>query len=103
MAEKIPAGRWVQIHDIELTAEERAPQVPEDTGRVPLEKGVKGFLQEAAEIGEEAEIETVIGNRYRGRLVDADPSYDHSFGKAIPELLQVGRELKEMLREGGGE
>ncbi len=103
MAEKIPAGSWVQIHDIELAAEERAPQVPEDTGRVPLEKWIKGFLQEAAELDEEVEIETVIGNKYRGRLVDADPSYDHSFGKAVPELLQVGRELKEMLREEGGE
>ncbi len=36
-------GDWVQIHQIVLKPEERAPQVPEDTKKVPLEFWVKGY------------------------------------------------------------
>jgi len=102
LSKKVPAGSWVQIHNIVLTAEERAPQVPEDTGKVPLEMWAKGFLLQEAEIGEQVEIETVIGNKYQGELVDEAPAYDHSFGKAIPELLKIGPELKRMLQDKGG-
>ncbi|MGR8952181.1 MAG: 2-amino-4-ketopentanoate thiolase, partial [Gammaproteobacteria bacterium] len=46
MTERIGKGVWVEIHDIVLEAGERAPQVPEDTAKVPLEMCVKGFLTE---------------------------------------------------------
>ncbi len=36
---------WVIIHNIVLTPEERAPQVPEDTKKVSLEMWVKGFIK----------------------------------------------------------
>ncbi len=41
---KAKKGDWVKIHSIVLQPEERAPQVPEDTKKVPLETWVKGFL-----------------------------------------------------------
>jgi len=97
--EKVSAGSWVEIHKIILEADERAPQVPEDTKEVPLELRVKGFLVEDAEVGEEAEIETFTGRRHKGTLKDADPSYDHKFGKPIKELLQVGPQIRGILRD----
>lgn len=37
-------GDWVLIHKIVLSPEERAPQVPDDTKKVPLEIGLKAIL-----------------------------------------------------------
>ena len=44
-------GDWVRVHSVVLTKELRAPQVPDDTGKVPLEMWVKGRLTCDAEIG----------------------------------------------------
>ena len=101
MAE-VKAGSWVEIYSVILEPGQRAPQVPEDTAKVPLELKLKGFLVDDADIGDEVEIESIIGRKYTGKLIDADPSYDHSYGRPIPELLKVGRELKEIINDEGG-
>lgn len=101
MAERIPAGTWVGIHRIVLPAGERAPQVPEDTQAVPLEMRVKGFLAEAAALGEEAEIHTRAGRRLRGTLIEVNPAYTHGFGPPIPELSSIGQEVRALLRTRG--
>lgn len=101
MAERIEPGTWVELHRIELPAGGRAPQVPADTGGLPLELRVKGFLVGAAAVGEEAEIETVTGRRQRGTLVEVNPPYLHSFGAPVPELSKIGTETRAILREEG--
>ncbi len=103
MADQIPKGTWVQIQRIVLSQGDRAPQVPTDTQRVPLEMTVKGFLVEPACLGEEAEILTQVGRRVRGTLAEVNPAYTHSFGPPIPELTSVGHEVRAMLREQGQE
>ena len=53
-------GDWVQIHSIILTPSERAPQIPEETRKVPLELTAKGFLQNnQASMGESVIIKTL--------------------------------------------
>lgn len=101
VTELIAKGCWVEIHSIVLPAGQRAPHVPDDTHRVPLEMRVKGFLLEAACCGEEVEIVTTVGRRLRGRLSSANPAYDHTFGPPIPELSAIGGELRAILRERG--
>jgi 2-amino-4-ketopentanoate thiolase alpha subunit len=94
-------GDWVRIYNVVLEPNERAPQVPDDTKKVPLEMWDKGFLlDENAEIGEEVEVETYIGRKIKGELLEVDPYYTHSYGKSVPELLYVGRQLRDIL-EGG--
>lgn len=93
-------GDWVQIHQIVLTPEERAPQVPEDTKKVPLELWVKGFALHDAETGSEVEIKTTTGRKVKGTLVDINPRYIHDFGDFVPELLQIDVQLKEVLFGG---
>lgn len=93
-------GDWVNIHNIVLTPEERAPQVPEDTKKVPLEMWVKGYAQSDCEIGDEVEVITITGRRVTGKVVEIAPTYSHSFGKHIPELLQIGSQLREILFGG---
>lgn len=94
-------GDWVEVHSILLSPEERSPKVPDDTKRVPLEMWARGFLlDEEAGPGDEVEIETAIGRRLRGRLSNARPGYSHSFGESIPELLRIGKQLRELARDG---
>lgn len=93
-------GQWVTVYNIVLTPEERAPQVPDDTKKVPLETWVKGFLMEDGRVGEKVEIETITGRRVIGKLVEVEASYTHSFGDFVPELLQVGLQLRELLFGG---
>jgi len=94
-------GDWVRIYNVILEPSERAPQVPEDTKKVPLEMWDKGFLiNEEAEIGDVVEVETYIGRKIKGKLLEINPYYDHSYGKCVPELLYVGKQLRSLL-EGG--
>jgi hypothetical protein len=101
MTEGVPAGTWVEIHRVVLAPGDRAPQVPEDTQRVPLEMWVKGFLSAPSRLGDEVEITTPAGRQLRGTLTDANPAYTHSFGPMIPELASIGAEVRALLRERG--
>ena len=95
---RVARGTWVELHRVVLAPGERAPQVPEETQRVPLELRVKGLLTSDAAPGEEAEIETAAGRRLRGTLDRVLPAYEHGFGPPVPELLTVGAELRAILR-----
>ena len=104
MVEKVKKGTWVEIHGIVLTPDERAPKLPDDTSKVPLEMRVKGFLVIDATLSEEVEIMTVTGRRLSGILSEINPAYDHGFGPAIPELVTIGGEVRLLLgREGEAE
>lgn len=94
-------GGWVRIYDVVLTSEERAPQVPDDTKNVPLERWVTGLLvEDTAEIGDKVTVETLTGRKVTGELVEIAPTYRHSFGNHVPELLKIGRDLREILFGG---
>ena len=101
MADIVAANSWVEIHGIVLAAGQRAPHLPEDTQRVPLEMRVKGFLVSDAHLGEEVEIVTPAGRHLRGTLVSINPPYEHGFGPPIPELTGIGAEVRALLRERG--
>jgi hypothetical protein len=81
-----------------LQAGERAPQVPDDTARVPLEARASGWLdQDEAEVGAAATILTNTGRRLTGALIEVDPAPGHGFGKPIGELLSIGPDLRRRL------
>ncbi len=93
-------GDWVRIHNIVLEAGQRASNIPEDTQNVPLEMWVKGFLlDEAANIGDKVKVETYIGRIVEGTLIEVNPYYKHDYGKAVPEVLYIGRQAREILGE----
>ena len=98
MPERIASGRWVELGRVVLAARERAPQVPEETQRVPLEMRVKGVLTRDARVGAEAEVITAAGRTVRGILERVEPPYTHGFGPPVPELLAVSAELRAWLR-----
>ena len=90
----VEKGTWVEIESIVLKPEERAPGLPEDTAATPYVLRLSGFLTEKAEVGQEVSVTSLIGRTHRGVLREVNPSYGHSFGATVPELLQIG------LREG---
>ena len=83
-------GDWVLTHTIVLTPDQRAPQVPEDTHKVPLEMWVKGHLTADAEIGDTVSVVTRAGREVSGKLLAVNPRFDHDFGDCVPELLEIG-------------
>jgi hypothetical protein len=99
----IKKNSWVRIHDIVLKSELRAPQVPDDTKKVPLELWTKGYLNHDANIGDKVEITTITGRITTGTLLEVDPYYTHNYGKFVPELLKIGKDLKEYLYGGNNE
>ena len=90
-------GDWVQIRQVVLAHEGRAPQVPEDTRATPLLLWVKGFAQSDAAQGETVEIETMTGRRVKGELCAVNPRYIHDFGDFVPEFLRVDLQLKTLM------
>lgn len=93
-------GDWVRIHRVVLKAEERTGKIPDDTKACDLEMWTKGFLRSDAEIGEEVEVETASGRIEHGTLIEVNPYYTHSYGKFVPELVQIDKQLREIM---GGE
>jgi hypothetical protein len=90
----IHKGAWVEIEQIVLDPSQRAPSLPEETRRVPYVLHASGFLLEDAEIGQPVQIRTIIGRTLDGTLRTDNPSYHHSFGDTVTELLTVGTELE---------
>jgi hypothetical protein len=82
-------GTWVQVDRVVLTPSERAPTLPEDTRQVPYVLRVSGFLLDDAELDQEVRIRTLIGRELSGALRTVNPSYTHSFGETVQELLEI--------------
>lgn len=92
-------GDWVQIYRVVLAAGERAPQVPAETARVPLEMKTKGFLvDERAAIGQQVTIRTSAGRTLQGKLVAVNPAYGVDYGLPQPELMTIAGEVRDLLR-----
>ncbi len=96
----IKKGEWVRIHKIILKSTERTAKLPEDTQKVPFEMWTKGFLLADAEIGDKVEIESIIGRHETGTLIEVNPYYKHNYGKFIPELLTIDKQVKEIVFGG---
>lgn len=85
----IDKNTYVRIRRTLLKPEERAPNVPEDTKKVPLKMWAKGFLQEEADLFDIVTIKTITGRFETGRLKEANPPFKHNYGDFIPEILQL--------------
>lgn len=91
----VEKGTWVEIKQVVLQPEERAQSMPEETRKTPYILRASGFLLEDTELGQPARIRTIIGRELNGTLITVNPSYSHSFGTTVPELLTIGTEYEE--------
>jgi 2-amino-4-ketopentanoate thiolase alpha subunit len=90
----VAPGTWVEVERIVLEVGERAPGLPADTAAVPLVLRVSGFLLEPSEVGAPARVRTLIGREHSGSLRTVNPSYTHSFGDTVAELLTIGTQAE---------
>ena len=89
---KIPTGTWVEVERSLFCSDRSAASRPLEPAKVPSYLlRVSGFLLEEAELGQQVRIRTIIGKVHLGKLRIQSPSYGHSFGHTVPELLKVGR------------
>ncbi len=96
----IKKNSWVQITKEILQPKERSNHLPEPTKQVPLVMWIKGFLLEDSKIGSFVEIKTLTGRMEFGVLVCKNPSYMHTYGEFVPELLEIDRIVKTALFGG---
>ncbi|MHC1723447.1 MAG: 2-amino-4-oxopentanoate thiolase subunit OrtA [Aminipila sp.] len=96
----VKKGEWVRIHSTVLKAEERTAKLPEDTQACSLEMWTKGFLQEDAEMGDEVTVMTASNRIEKGTLIEVNPYWKHSYGTFIPELVQIDKQLREIMFGG---
>lgn len=96
-------GQWVRIHRVVLNADERTAKLPEDTQKCDLQMWVKGYLQNDAEIGDEVEVITATDRIEKGTLIEEDPYYTHSYGKFVPEIVEIDKRVREIMKFGGEE
>lgn len=95
-------GDWVRIHKVVLLAAERTAKLPDDTKKVDFEMWVKGALMnETAEIGDTVQVETAVGRIEEGTLIEVGPYYTHSYGKFVPEIIEIDKKLREIMDFGG--
>jgi hypothetical protein len=89
---KIPKGTWVEVERTLLSAGRRLPgRAVEPAQPTAYTVRVSGFLVEDADLGQQVRIRTITGKVHVGKLRIQSPSYGHSFGHTVPELLKVGR------------
>lgn len=94
-------GDWVRIHSVVLKAAERTAKIPEDTKQCDLEQWTKGFLQdESANIGDEVTVKTAANRIVRGTLTEEGPYYKHSYGKFVPEIIEIDKQIREIMFGG---
>lgn len=100
MIQMVKKGEWVRIHAIVLKAAERTGKIPDDTKACDLEMWTKGFLQEDAEIGDVVTVKTASHRLEKGTLIEVGPYYTHSYGKFVPEIIQIDKQLREIMFGG---
>ncbi len=93
-------GEWALLHSVVLEAPQRAPQVPEDTRKVPLELWVKGRLKHDSRLGAKATVITRTGREVAGTLLEVNPRFSHDFGEFVPELLDIGDTVRTLVFGG---
>ena len=106
-AERARAGDWVEVETVLLDPADRSKNLPPETAEKPLMMWVKGFADGEAALGDEVTVATMTGRKVTGRLSAVNPGYFHTFGKPIPELQHIGKDLRARLAawragEGGG-
>lgn len=93
----IKKGTWVEILQEVLASEDRANNIPKETKETPLKLWAKGFLKNDCNLGDVAEIETIIGRTLRGTVTEVNPKFTHDFGEFIPDILYIGPQAKSVL------
>ena len=71
------------------------------TQKCDLQMWTKGFLEdETAEIGDVVTVKTAVNRFEKGTLIEVGPYYTHSYGKFVPEIIEIDKQLREIMFGG---
>ena len=45
-------------------------------------------------------VETAVGRLEKGTLIEVGPYYTHSYGKFVPEIIEIDKQLREIMFGG---
>lgn len=93
------AGQWVEIEMLVCQAETRSKELPKDTQVIYYTARIKGYLINEARLGQEATIRSILGRELKGKLLAFNPPFPATFGAPVPELMDVGKELKSLMKK----
>jgi 2-amino-4-ketopentanoate thiolase alpha subunit len=97
-------GDWVRIHSVVLKADDRTAKLPDDTKKCDFEMWTKGsLLEDEAKIGDVVSVETAVGRVEKGVLLEENPHYTHSYGNFVPEIIEIDKILRGIMKFGGEE
>ena len=96
----VKKGEWVRIHSVVLKAAERTAKIPDDTKACDLQMWTKGTLLQDAEIGDEVTVKTASNRIEKGTLIEVGPYYTHSYGKFVPKIIEIDKQLREIMFGG---
>lgn len=92
----VPAGTRVRLVQTVLEPEERAPNLPADTAKLPYLLRVSGELIEDTELGCPARVRTAIGRELEGTLEVVEPAHTHTFGRPVQPLLGATAAIRRL-------
>lgn len=62
---------------------------------------VKGsMLDEEGHMGDTVHVKTASGRVEQGILTEENPHYAHSYGKFVPEMIEIDKQLREIMYGG---
>src|SRR5690554_6196437 len=85
----IKKNTYVLIKKIILDHEDRTAHLPDDTKRVDYVMKIKGLLTHDANLNDEVTILSDTHRLIKGKLIEVNPSYTHSYGKHLDEVLKM--------------
>lgn len=93
-------GDWVEIQNVVPKLGQSVKTTAYGQKEEPLVQWVRGFMTtNEASIGDEIEVETIMGRNAKGCLCAINPRYVYDFGDPIKELIQVKMELEKEIEE----
>ena len=93
----IKKGTWVEIEEIVLLPEDRAVNIPDETKKTPIKSWVRGNCLSDCELENDVQVETNIGRIAKGKVVDIEPGYYHTYGKYVEEISKIGKQARELI------
>ncbi|WP_291636163.1 2-amino-4-oxopentanoate thiolase subunit OrtA [Clostridium sp.] len=95
----IKKGTWVEVEEIVLIPEDRSTSIPDETKKTPLKSWTRGKSLCDCELGNEVQVVTNIGRIAKGKIVDIEPGYYHTYGKYVEEISNIGKQAREIIAQ----
>lgn len=93
----IKKGTWVEIEEIVLTPEDRTKNIPDETKKTPLKAWIRGNCLSECELENEVQVETNVGRIVKGKVVQIEPGYYHTYGNCVEEISNIGKQAREII------